>query len=277
MKVKTILVQSASHEAGFRLIENAARLASVAEGHLVALVVCPEPPVPYASMMDVPSASFADDLENARAALAAEVEAVTRALEPLGVSFETRSRCCPAGLLGAEFSKHARYADIAVFPLRKDEEHWYQLLDTTLFESGRPVLLTPDGANLEHIGHRVLLAWDASREAARAVHDALPLIDANAEVRVVTVDPHVSSDRHGELPGADLATMLARHGVKVTVDAIPSADRTMAKTLLTHARDVDADLIVTGAYGHSRIGQMLIGGVTRELMETADRPILMSH
>jgi len=277
MAYKTILVHAENTEAGWSLVKAAAGFAAAHDAHLVALAVGIEPVVPYASMVDVPVANYAQDLEEARREVKADADAIAKQLEPLGISFEVRAACRPGGLAGTEFARHARYADISIFPQRNELDNWHQLLDTTLFESGKPLLICPTGCSLEAIGKRVAIAWDAGREAARAVADAIALMTAAEDVRIVAVDPHVSPERHGEVPGADLATMLARHGMPVSVDAIPGADRGFASAFLTHAADMNADLIVAGAYGHSRIGQMLLGGATRDLMEETDRPLLMSH
>ncbi|WMS42635.1 universal stress protein [Acuticoccus sp. MNP-M23] len=277
MAFKTVLVHAENTEPGWSLVEAAAAFAAERDAHLVALLVGLEPSVPYASMIDVPAANYGLDLEDARNELKAGADEIRGKLERLGGSFEVRATLRPGGLAGAEFARHARYADISIFPQRNTEGNWHQLLDTTLFESGKPMLICPPGCTLTGIGQRVAIAWDAGAEAARAVANAIPLMLAADDVHVVTVDPHVSTARHGEVPGADLATMLARHGIAVSVNAIPGEDRGFASAFLTHAADMNADLVVSGAYGHSRIGQMLLGGATRDLMETADRPLLMSH
>lgn len=277
MTLKTILVYAENTEPGWALLDAAAGLAAVNEAHIVALLIGMEPPTPYASMVAVPLTNYVQALETARETLKADADEIEARLKKTGVSFEVRTALLPQGLAGTEFAQHARYADIAIFPQRDSHEYWHQLLDATLFESGKPLLICPRGASLRTIGRRVAIAWDSGREAARAVSDAIPLMAKADDVRVVTIDPHVSSERHGDVPGADVATMLSRHGIPVSVDAIPSADASFAKAMLTRADDMDADLIVSGAYGHSRVGQMLLGGATRDLMETADRPLLMSH
>jgi len=206
-----------------------------------------------------------------------ETDSLSRHLSRSGISFEVRGASVPPGMVGTEFARHARYADISLFGKPDDSGLWHQTVDTTLFESGKPVLICPPGAKLDPLGKRAALAWNAGRQAARSVADALPLLEASQDVRIVMVDPRVGPSDHGEEPGAAISKMLARHGLKVTAEALAKSGRTFADAFLAHARDIDADLLVCGAYGHSRFTEMLFGGATRDLMERADRPVFMSH
>ena len=121
----------------------------------------------------------------------------------------------------------------------------------------------------------MLLAWNATREATRAATDALPFLQAADEVWVVMVKP--SSASHGELPGADVGAYLARHGVRVKVEAIEGAEVDAGNQLLSRAADRSSDLIVMGAYAHSRFSEMVLGGATRTMLESMTVPVLMSH
>lgn len=120
----------------------------------------------------------------------------------------------------------------------------------------------------------MLIGWDGSREAARAVCDAMPLLAAAA---VVTVDAEPSRTEHGEIPGADIALHLARHGVKATVERTVSAGIDVGNVLLSRASDVGADLLVMGAYAHSRVRELILGGTTRTVLETMTLPVFMAH
>jgi len=142
---------------------------------------------------------------------------------------------------------------------------------------GRPVLVVPYAFERRPIGHRVLVAWNASREAARAVADALPLLKRAGHVHVVAFQPEKSGAAHGAEPGADIALYLARHGVKVTVSRYDAPDVDVGNQLLSRAFDLSADLIVMGAWGRSRLREFILGGVTRTLLESMTVPVLMSH
>jgi len=123
----------------------------------------------------------------------------------------------------------------------------------------------------------VLIAWDAGVEAARAVRDALPLLRRADTVEVAVFDPERGRREHGEQPGADVALYLARHGVKVSVARQSGADFEVGAQILSRAADTGADLIVMGAYGHSRVRELVLGGVTRTILESMTVPVLMSH
>ena len=144
-----------------------------------------------------------------------------------------------------------------------------------LLESGRPVLVVPPAARAPAPGGAVLLAWRTGAEAARAMHDALPLLRAASRVDVVTVAP--GSAEEGDDALAEVATHLARHGVRADVVPIASRGRPVSQVLLEHAREMPAGLLVAGGYGHSRLREWVMGGATRELMLTSPIPVLFSH
>ena len=139
------------------------------------------------------------------------------------------------------------------------------------------MLVVPYAFERRPVGRRVLVAWNASREAARAVSDALPLLKRAGQVDVVAFEPGKSGAAHGEEPGADIALYLARHGVKVTVSRVDAPDLDVGNQLLSRAFDLSADLIVMGAWGHSRLRELVLGGVTRTVLESMTVPVLMAH
>ena len=143
--------------------------------------------------------------------------------------------------------------------------------------SGRPILAVPYAGQFETVGRRVLIGWNATREATRAVNDAMPLLAAADVVTVLTIDAREAPDAHGELPGADISLHLARHGVKATIERTVSAGVPAGEVLLSRAADLGADLLVIGAYGHSRMRELLLGGATRSILQSMTVPVLMSH
>jgi nucleotide-binding universal stress UspA family protein len=146
-----------------------------------------------------------------------------------------------------------------------------------LLASGAPILVVPSGWKSESIGKKILVGWNASREARRAIADALPFLIAAASVTLLVVDPDKRADRHGEEPGADIALYLARHGAHVEVEQVSSRGSPVADIILSYAADHGVDLIVIGAYSHARSVEMVIGGVTRTLLKQAPIPVLMSR
>ena len=176
---------------------------------------------------------------------------------------------------------HARYADLTVLPGWPrdggDAMGLHDHVHDILRHSGRPLLLVPAGHAAQVPPKRAVVAWTPTREAARAIADAMPLLRMTECVDVVAVDPRSGDDAHGAEPGADIAAHLARHGLDVDVAIRPSMNFSVAYALVAHARDVGADLIVAGGYGHSRLREAVLGGTTRELLQTAHVPVLFSH
>jgi nucleotide-binding universal stress UspA family protein len=144
-----------------------------------------------------------------------------------------------------------------------------------LFETGRPAFVL--GAKAPAIAKPgcVLMAWNGEPQAAKAIHQSLTLLDGSQDVRLVLVDPEATPS--GINPGDEMAAFLARHRQKVTVDTIASAGREVADVLLQHAFDKDADLIVMGGYGRSRLREWLLGGTTRNLLTKSELPVFMVH
>lgn len=182
------------------------------------------------------------------------------------------------GSLPGQLALHGRYADLVVLgqtdPQASDGD---AAIEGALFESGRPVLLLPRSGAPRRLGSRALVAWNARREAARAVHDALPLLAAMTEVTVLTIAPEAAAGSHGDQPGADIAAHLARHGLRVSVRSVPGTDVDAGNLVLSEAANVGADLLVMGGYGHSRLREFVLGGVTRTILAHMTLPVLMSH
>ena len=176
---------------------------------------------------------------------------------------------------------HGRYADLIVIGQLDAYDSQAGLLrarpEEVTMLAGRPVLVVPFTGDFERIDTRVLIGWDASREAARAVKDAVPLLGHAETVTVLTIDAEQSPFGHGEIPGADIALYLARHGVKAEVARTVSAGIGIGNTLLSRAADYEANLLVMGAYGHSRVRELLLGGTTRTVLTSMILPVLMSH
>jgi nucleotide-binding universal stress UspA family protein len=151
------------------------------------------------------------------------------------------------------------------------------VLEGVLFDSGRPVVVVPRDWVGGVFGKQIMVAWHPSREAARAIHDAKPFIRAADRATVAIIDPSISDREYGEEPGADIAAALARHGVEVTVDQLPRSGRSIAEAIREHAVSCSADLIVMGGYGHSRLREAIIGGVSRDMISNTRVPLLISH
>jgi nucleotide-binding universal stress UspA family protein len=177
---------------------------------------------------------------------------------------------------------HARYADVTILGQPNEDEVFKgpspdAVLVNVMLSSGRPVLAVPYVGQFEQVGDRVLIAWNGSREATRALNDALPLLVGATAVTVLAVNPENGINGDGEVPAADIALHLARHGVKAEAAHTVAKDISEGDALLSYAADLGADLIVAGGYGHSRAREMIFGGVTRTLIEEMTVPMLLSH
>ncbi|MBB1092614.1 universal stress protein [Rhodopseudomonas pseudopalustris] len=150
------------------------------------------------------------------------------------------------------------------------------LPEQMLLSAGVPLLIVPQGWSDGPIANNVLLAWNASREARRAITDSLPILKAADSVAVVVVDAE-KNPLHGHEPGADIAHLLSRHGVAVRVEQLQSKGTSVADTIRRFAAEDQSDLIVLGAYGHSRRRELLFGGVTQSLLSTVTVPTLIAH
>ena len=176
---------------------------------------------------------------------------------------------------------HAHYADLSIVAGAigdTDEGAVTQsYFGGLLLQSGRPVLVVPPRCKATMPPKRIVLAWRPTREATRALHDALPFLKLAERVDVLVVNAVGGELGHGEQPGTDVATHLARHGVSANVVQRDSKTRSVSSIILEHARESHAQMIVAGGYGHSRFREWAMGGVTRELLITAPVPVFYSH
>lgn len=173
-------------------------------------------------------------------------------------------------------SLHARYADLTIVAQHETgggDGRFADLAEDVLVSSGRPLLMVPFIGAPDTIGEKVIVAWNASREASRAVADAMPILDSAREVEIFIA----SGNDIGDLPGADIAAHLARHGIDVTVYETPTNNVSVGDALLNRASETGADMIVMGGYGRSRFREFVLGGVTRHMLQHMTVPVLMSH
>ena len=219
-------------------------------------------------------AQQAEAQERAESVAAAFDEATRRA----GVSAETRRIEAGIGDVPTRFAHIARRFDLSVigqFESGRDHPSKNTIIEAALFESGRPVLIVPfiqkDRLKLDH----VMVCWDGSRAAARAVADAMPFLTRSGTTSIVVAD--TQSAKSADLPGTDIATHLTRHGVNATIERIPVSKIDVSNAILSYAADTGADLIVMGGYGHSRLREFILGGTTRGMLASMTKPTLMSH
>jgi nucleotide-binding universal stress UspA family protein len=255
----------------------AVSVAATFKAHLAGVAFWYEPLIPAGDMSGIP-VDIIDMMrsENERAAKAAASK-FDDAVRGTGLSADMRVLDATEAGAPHVFAEIARRFDLSVVaqPDPDTPGPGDPMAEAALFQSGRPVLIVPyiqrGGLTLD----RVLVCWDGSHNAARAVGDAMPfIVRAKATEIVIVTNEAAKSD---EMPGADIAHHLARHGADVEVKRIVSTETDVAGTILSHAADVSADFLVMGGYGHSRLREFVLGGATRGILASMTLPTLMSH
>ena len=257
--------------------EYAISVADAFGAHVLGMAIIYDPVIPGTVMGGIPPAYIETQRVEAEKTVKAAIARFETTAKRVGVSFESRSVNASVAGAAERLGRLGRRFDLVVVGQPdRDRSAPVEVVDEgVLFESGRPVIFVPyiqrGGLKLDH----VMVCWDGSRAAARAVADSLPFLQKAKQVEIVIVAS--KSGKQDEVPGADLGQHLARHGLKVDVKRITSPDIDVTSTILSYAADSSADMIVMGGYGHSRFREFILGGVTRGILETMTIPALMSH
>jgi nucleotide-binding universal stress UspA family protein len=236
------------------------------------------PPSPYAPALTSPSLTESVYAEARKKARNIEMQ-FREQLRRNGIKGEWELRDGP---FSEELTRRAHAIDLVIMgqpdpenPLPPGNKH---AVEEVLMSIGRPLLVVPLAGKFETIGQSVLLGWNGSREATRAVHDALPLIQPAGKLTLLLVIRAKNSANEADLPTAEIAEHLSRHHIKVVADrSIIDDEISVADALLNYACDNAADLLVIGGYGHARIREAIFGGVTRTILEQMTVPTLISH
>lgn len=212
-----------------------------------------------------------------QAEAAATADRFGEAADRAGISFERIILPTDFGNLGQRFGRVARRFDLSVVAQPGPEAAAIDrmIVEGALFDSGRPVIIVPYIQRAPFKLDRLMICWDGSRPAMRAIADAMPLLAlAGRTELVIVVDKAETED---ELDGTDIGQHLARHEVDVTINRIIRDEIDVSDVLLSHAADLGADVIVMGGYGHSRLREFILGGVTRSMLRSMTVPVFMSH
>ncbi len=279
MALKDILVHMDSSPAAPARLDYAIHLARKHGAHLAALYVVAIAPIHQYTEADLgPELIEAHDKFMRESA--AQAKAVFDArIQAAGIAAEWRQA---EGAVPEMVTLHARYADVVVLGQRMkdrlDAGAAPELPDHVVLDVGRPAIVVPAAGSFERAGERVLVAWNASRAAARAANDALPILEAASDVRILVINPEPGIMGHGELPGADIATHLARHNIHGEVVQVNISDRSqVGDELLKQIAAFGADFMVMGSYGSFRLRELVFGGVTRRILEAMTVPIFLSR
>ncbi|OQW61657.1 MAG: hypothetical protein A4S17_14635 [Proteobacteria bacterium HN_bin10] len=276
--VLVIVAEAAADEPAIALAE--ALAGQSGKCHLAAAFLTPLPDEPLAYEPTVVAGVWAELLGRARKEAEAERKKVEARLQQSAQGAALRAAEALSRDLGRVAAVHARYADVAVMTRPSEgagAELREEIIEGVLFHSGRPALIAPPSWKGSAIGKRVVVAWDASREATRALSEADDILDYAEAVTVLTVDAKPKMFGHGDQPGANIAAHLSRRGLPAEVRNVDSMGRSASAAILDEARTLDADLIVMGGYAHSRLRELVFGGATRELLRATTIPLLMAH
>lgn len=274
--IKSVLIGlSCNERSQSTAIDYGLSLAQQAQAHASILVLSPKVTVTHAFVSQIADRLIEE--ENTRLSNLAQTVADQARQEALsqGVAcmVEVVQEHYPA--LSSLFAKRARLHDLTVFDAESDTLSLNRgLLEEALFNGGSPMIVVPPGITRFSANH-VLIAWDGSAKAARAVNDALPFLRAAQQIEILSILGE--KDLAKSVKGAELAPYLARHGINCTVKDTAATDGDIGETLRTQAGYFRADLIVMGAFVHSRLREMVLGGVTQSMLKSSKVPLFLSY
>ena len=274
--IKDIVVNLSVREGGKPVRDYAISVASTLEAHLTGIAIAHGPTVAVSGMGYV-RVALIDQQHDNEAAARAVIDRFMAATARIGVLAEPQMLTSSFADNADEFGRIARRFDLAIVGQVEPEGSATEAMlpVSTLFDSGRPVIIVPYIQKAPFKLDRVMVCWDGSRPAARAIGDAMPLLERAGHIEVVIIANE--RGKQNQIEGIDMGQHLARHGLKVEVNRITRGEIDVANALLSHAADSGADFIVMGGYGHSRLREFVLGGVTRSILRSMAVPVLMSH
>ena len=278
MIIKDIVVNLSVAEGGSYAGDYAVSVAAALDAHVTGIAFAYDPIVPVASTGYIPPEVIETQQRDSEEAAKAAMSRFSAAADRAGVTAEPTMLAASFAGAGEQFGQIARRFDLAIVGQAEPDRGGSVeelIAESVLFESGRPVIMVPYIQKAPLKLDRVMACWDGSRQAARAIADAMPLLERAGLVEVVIVTNE--RGKKDEIPGADMGQHLARHGLKVDIKRISEGSIDIADALLSHAADFSADFVVMGGYGHSRLREFVLGGVTRNILRSMTAPVLMSH
>lgn len=277
MRFKTIVAILQNEQDAERVLDCAIPLANRFQSHLIG-IHAETLPVPYTSATGFPDTEFLQVSADMNRERAEKLQAIfLKYVENSGLSFEWRSLESFSGDSALTGISSVRAADLIIAAQRETGGDPSADVDTLVYDAGRPVLVVPHAGPLVTTFKHVLLAWNGSKEAARAAFDALPFIIEAEKTDILVIDPPDTLDESPEAAGADIASALSRHGANVSVSVQRSGGNSIDDIIQTRIAETGADLLVLGAYSHSWLRQLLFGGVTRTVLRTAPVAAFLSR
>ncbi len=275
--IKDIVVNLSVGEKAGPADDYAVSVAATFGAHLAGIAFLFDPIVPVSGAGYIPAEVIEIQERENETATKAALDRFTASCDRAGVGAEPLTLSTSFAGAGDQFGRIARRFDLSIVGQAEPETSAVEdiVAEAALFESGRPVIVVPYIQKAPLKLDRVMLCWDGSRAAARAIADAMPLLERAGRVEVVIVANE--RGKQDEIAGADMGAHLARHGLDVEVKRTTLGGIDVADVILSHAADAGSDFIVMGGYGHSRLREFVLGGVTRSIFRSMTIPVLMSH
>jgi nucleotide-binding universal stress UspA family protein len=281
MAYRSLLTVATSPDGVAETVAAAAEIAIALDAHLDCLALGVDRTQIGYSYVGSGAVMIAAAMDRAEAEARETEAALNAALAAQGLTLRSavETVVTQLGALTDVVAGRARYADLTVLPLpygksRRIEDE--AVTEAALFEGMAPVLIVPPGSRISAVPKRIIVAWNQSREALVAVRRAMPFLRQADMVQIVVIDPPSHGPERSD-PGGLLCQLLVRHGVRAEVSVLAKTLPRVSDVLAQHARDIDAELLVMGAYGHSRFREAILGGATRDMLEHAGVPIFLAH
>ncbi|WP_136646131.1 universal stress protein [Tabrizicola sp. YIM 78059] len=281
MAYKSLLTVATSSEGLLPVVSAAAQIAVRTDAHLDALVLGVDRTQIGYSYVGSGAVMIAAAMERAEEEARVTEKAMNDAMNAQSpdLRYAVDTAVTQLGALTEVVAARARYADLVVLPLPYGEGRGVEdeaVIEAALFEGMAPVLVVPPKGMATADPRRIVVAWNQSREALVAARRALPFLRRADNVQIVVIDPPTHGPERSD-PGGLLCQMLVRHGVRAEVTVLAKTLPRVSDVLVRHLRDTNADLLVMGAYGHSRFREAILGGATRDMLEKAEVPVFLAH
>ena len=275
--IKDIVVNLSVGEKAGPAGDYAISVAAAFDAHLAGVAFLYDPIMPVSGAGYIPADVIATQERDSQEATRSALDRFTAACRRAGIAAEPLTLSSSFAGVGEQFGRIARRFDLSIVGQAEPETSEVEeiVAESALFESGRPLILVPYIQKAPLKLDRVMVCWDGGRAAARAIADAMPLLRRAGNVDVVIVTDE--RGKRDQIEGADMGAHLARHGLNVEVTRTALGDIDVADVILSRAADMSTDFIVMGGYGHSRLREFVLGGVTRSILRSMTVPVLMSH
>jgi nucleotide-binding universal stress UspA family protein len=275
--IKDIVVNLSVGEKAGPAGDYAISVAAAFDAHLAGVAFLYDPIMPVSGAGYIPADVIATQERDSQEATRSALDRFTAACRRAGIAAEPLTLSSSFAGVGEQFGRIARRFDLSIVGQAEPETSEVEeiVAESALFESGRPLIMVPYIQKAPLKLDRVMVCWDGGRAAARAIADAMPLLRRAGNVDVVIVTDE--RGKRDQIEGADMGAHLARHGLNVEVTRTALGDIDVADVILSRAADMSTDFIVMGGYGHSRLREFVLGGVTRSILRSMTVPVLMSH